>query len=142
MGSKFFPFRVDAISEGRKNNFDWVASPESELISQEEDPFSEGMKNSFDKVAFPESELISLEEAPFLWQRKNNFDRVAFHASELISLEVDPIPEGKKNSFDSCLPWNCIDFPGRRSFLEGPKNNFDRVAFHESVLISLEEEPF
>ena len=72
MGSKFFPFRVDAISEGRKNNFDWVASPESELISQEEDPFSEGMKNSFDKVAIFDSELISLEVDPFSEGKKNN----------------------------------------------------------------------
>ena len=29
-GSKFFPFRVGPVSEGRQNNFDRVASPESE----------------------------------------------------------------------------------------------------------------
>ena len=29
MGSKFFPSRIDPFSEGRQNNFDKVASPES-----------------------------------------------------------------------------------------------------------------
>ena len=31
-GSKFFPFREDALSEGKQNNFDRVASPESLFI--------------------------------------------------------------------------------------------------------------